>query len=459
MFQKLFLVIFILLSISLGANDGIPQERGQKVSLQLLWKHQFEFAGFYIAKEKGFYKDNNLEVELKEYQFGVDITKDVESGESTFGVGYPSLILDKANGSNIVLLNSIYQSSPHILITLKSSGIKSIEEFKNKKIMIENNTIKAVPFMGMLFSKGIKKEDVNILKPTFDIEDLIQGKTDIFAAYISNEVYKLNKKDLKYNIWNPADYGFDFYNDILFTSSKMLKNDNSKVKRFQEASLKGWRYAFAHIDETVELILNKYNTQNKTKEALLYEAKTLKKLAYKGNIAFGDIDKNKIQRIYDIYNLMGLTNNKIDLDTFLYCPNPEHILLTKKERQYLKDNPIITVHNEQNWPPYNFNENGKAKGFSIDYIKLVAQKLGIKIKFIDGYTWNEFMDMVKTNKIDILLNTIKTKSREESLNFTTGYTNSTKFIFTNDNNIKTLDALKGKIVAVTEGFFIHKFLE
>jgi polar amino acid transport system substrate-binding protein len=226
----------------------------QNISVQLLWKHQFEFAGFYMAKYKGFYKDVGLKVQLKEYKRGIDITKDVEKGKSTFGVAYPKIVLDRSNGAKVVLLNAIFQSSPHILVTLKSSGINQIKDFKNKKIMIDKDAIKTAPLLSMLYSKNIKLSDMKRIDPHFHIEDLVEGKTDISSAYMSNELYKLDDLGIKYNIFDPKEYGFDFYNDILFTSEKFTKNHPVVVDNFQKATIKGWNYAFSHIDETIKVI-------------------------------------------------------------------------------------------------------------------------------------------------------------------------------------------------------------
>ncbi|MEA3383288.1 MAG: ABC transporter substrate-binding protein [Campylobacterota bacterium] len=244
-----------LITITTIITTALFSKQLENISLQLLWKHQFEFAGFYIAKEKGFYEDSGLNLEIKEFEFGKNITNDVENEISTFGIGYPNIILDKSNGSNIVLLNAIFQSSPHVLISLKSSGINSIEDFKQKNIMIENDVIKTAPILSMLYSKNIKIEDMNRVNPSFNIGNLVSGKVDITTSYLSNEIYKLDKSNIKYNIFNPKDYGFDFYNDILFTSYNIAKNNPVMVKQFQNATLKGWEYAFNNIDETIDIIL------------------------------------------------------------------------------------------------------------------------------------------------------------------------------------------------------------
>ncbi len=453
-FLNYLLLLLLFNSILLGQNN-------EKVSLQLLWKHQFEFAGFYMAKEKGFYKDVSLEVELKEFNFGDDITKLVENEKSTFGISYSNIILDKSNGANVVLLNSIFQSSPHVLVSLNSSGINSLEDFKNKKIMIENNAIITAPLISMLYSENIKLSDMNIIKPSFNINDLINNRVDIFSAYISNEIFKLDNKNIKYTIWNPSDYGFDFYNDILFTSSKVLNNNPNLVKNFQHASLKGWEYAFNNIDETVELILAKYNTQNKTRAGLIYEANRLKELAYKNNKKLGDISKEKIQRIYDIYNLMGLTKNKIDLDTFIYKPDDKKILFTKEEERYLKSKKKINMCIDPDWMPFEKFKDGKHIGISADYFKLFQNRLNLEFNPIMTKNWTQSLQFAKDRKCDILSLVMETPERKEYLNFTEPYLKVPLIIATKIDVpfINDLGNLKDQKIGIPKGYAFVEILK
>ncbi len=322
------IVIFLFLNITLlSASQSI-----QKVSIQLQWKHQFEFAGYYMAKEKGFYKDIGVEIELKEFQYDMDIADDVSKGLSTFGVNYSSLIIEKTKGKEVVLLSAIFQSSPHILISLKSSGIKSIENFKNRKIMIDENAYKSSSIISMLESHNISMKNMVKIKHTFDINDLIADKTDLITSFKSNEPYTLQRKGIEYDIWDPRDYGFDFYDGILFTSNSELKSNPQRVEAFRDASLKGWKYAFEHIDETVELILQKYNTQNKTKEALIYEAKVLKDLAYLNGNELGNINKSKTQSIYDIYKIVDYTNSALNMDELIFTEEEDGAVFNRFEK-------------------------------------------------------------------------------------------------------------------------------
>ncbi len=449
-----YLLLFIIFTFSLFADTS-----KEKVSLQLIWKHQFEFAGFYMAKEKGYYDDVSLDVEIKEYQQGLDVVKEVEKEKSTFGLGYPSIILDKANGAKINLLNAIFQSSPHALMTLRSSNIKSIKDFKGKRIMINDNAARTASFRSMLQSQNVSFDSMVKQKYNFRIEDIIENKTDIIPVFLSNEVFYLDQQNIKYDIWDPKDYGFDFYDDLLFTSTNTLSKNSKMVENFRQASLKGWEYAFEHMDETIDLILKKYNTQNKSKEALKYEASKLKPLAYYKTSKLGNIDQNKTQRIIDIYSLMGLTHKNIDLEEFIFKENDRKIILTKEEMKFIRSHPVIRVHNETIYPPFNYNEKGEPKGYSVDLIELLAKKLNLDIKYISGPRWNDFIQMAKEQKLDVMLNIISSEEREKFLNFTTPYKQLSQSIFTNLDNINKLSDLDGKTVAIPEGFYLNSFLK
>ena len=135
------------------------------------------------------------------------------------------------------------------------------------------------------------------------------------------------------------------------------------------------------------------------------------------------------------------------------------IRLTPKEKAFLRNHPVITAHNEADFPPYNFIDEGKPQGYSIDYLDLLAKRLGIKVKYISGYTWAEYIKMAQDGKIDVMLNIMRTPQREKFLSFTQPYAGTKKAIFTNNANIRTLRDLEGKTVSVIEGYFMQHFLE
>ncbi len=316
--MKKIIIILFLSSISLFS--------AQKVVLQLIWLNQFQFAGYYVAKERGFYKDVGIDVEIKEFNLNTDISTVIQNKKADFAIGRSSLLIDKINGQDVVALGAIFQQSPLMLLVRDDSNINSIDDLKHKRIMLTND---AASIMAMLFSNGVTQKDIQILPHTFNLDDLINKNTDAMASYISNEPIQMADKGLSYKIFNPKDYGFHFYSDILFTSSEFIKKNPKLTKDFYEATIKGWKYAFDNITQTSELIYKHYNTQQKTLIQLVKEGEALKRLAYHDNGIVGYLDKNQLADIVKVYKLLGLVTKDIDIDTFIYEHNhPREVAFT-----------------------------------------------------------------------------------------------------------------------------------
>ncbi len=250
----------------------------------------------------------------------------------------------------------------------------------------------------MMMSKGIEAKDIKFQEHSFNIEDLINEKTDAMACFLANEPYILNKKGIKYTIHNPSDYGFDFYGGILFTSQKELENNPLRVRNFKEASLKGWKYAFENIEETAKIIFEKYNTQNKTLDSLLYEGKVLKQLSGFEEGLLGNIEERRIDELKRLYSLLSLDIDfKSNIKDLVY--NPRSIYLTRDEIKYLSNNIISLLSNNDFEPMAFIDENNKMAGIEIEYWKLINQKLknvNNKIKLIK--TNEEALDIIKNDK-------------------------------------------------------------
>lgn len=312
MCKKIMLSLFVLLCPLLNAQEL------KKVSVQLLWKHQFEFAGFYMAKEKGFYKDVDIDVSLKEYEFGTNISKDVSEQKTDFGVDGSSLILDKINGLDVYLLIPFLQTSPFVIMTKEREDIKEVSDLKGKNIMITPNQVTMASLNAMLKVNNLSNKDFISQEHSFNVEDLINNKTDAISIYLSNEPYHLLEKRIKYKIFNPSDYGFNFYDNVLFTSKKLVESEPKLVKNFYEATKKGWEYAYTHLDETIKIILKNYNTQNKTYAHLEYEAKELKRMAHFGENEYGKFKPDGISQIVQTYNLLDISKSTANINEFIY---------------------------------------------------------------------------------------------------------------------------------------------
>ncbi|PUE63551.1 hypothetical protein B0174_10705 [Arcobacter caeni] len=404
----------IFIPLILFANKNL-----EKTVLQLSWFDQFQFAGYYIAKEKGFYKEAGLDVEIKNYDFDINVTKDVSVGKVDFGIARETLIPEKINTfHNIVALFPLFQISPLILLVKKDSNINSIKDFKDKKIMLSENDAGQASVKAILLSNNINMESKQILKHSHNIEDLIDNKTDIISAYISKFPFILEEKNIPFNIFAPKDYGFDLYSDFLFTSSELIKKDTNKVIAFKNASLKGWEYAYNNIDETVDLILEKYNSQNLSKKELLFEANELKKLSYYKNNTLGNIDKNKLIRIYDIYRILGYfegKDNPLDFIFDEYKPT-----LNTEESKYLKNKDTLKICVRDSFLPYESFLDSHLIGITSEYIKIIEKKLDVNLALVAINNLEEGFLKLKTHDCDFI-STIQNRDKNSEVLYTKPY--------------------------------------
>ena len=427
-----------------------------------MWLDQFEFAGFYMAKEKGFYQEAELDVDIKKFEPSINLTNRVLERDADFGLNSSSLIIDKANGKDIVLLGTIFQSSPLVFIGLNDTNIKTISDMKNKKVMVSNNQENFAPFQSMLKSQGLHLDELNFIPHSFNIDDLINKKTDLMSAYITNEPFLLNEKGYETTIFNPKDFGFNFYEDILFTSKDFALENPKLVKDFYNATMKGWKYAFDNIDETAKIIYEKYNSQNKSLKALIYEAHEMQKLVYDENGKMGTISEEKINLILNTYRLMGLVNTKVDLNDLLYTKHLENnILLDDEEKKYLKKIKNITMCVDPNWMPFEKIENDKHVGIVADYMNLIQNKIKTPITLIPTKTWTESLEKSKNRECDILSFAIKSLEREAYLNFTKPFF-STPLVIASDINspyIENIKEIKNRRFGIIKGYAYEEILK
>ena len=437
MLKAILLAIFITFSVA------------DNITIYLNWKYQFEFAGFIMAKEKGFFKKAGLNVTLKELT-NKNVVKAVESKTGVYGVGGNDLILDILKGAKIKLLMPIYAHSPFELVSV-GKKLKSLKDIEKYHLQMDQFSIKSPIILAMLKSQNI---DISKLKmkviPAFDPNDIKNG---VYSIYDTNEIYYLNKNHKKYTIFRPIDYGFDGYANILFTSKKELNLHPKRVKKVMEIVKKGYMYAFSHINESVNIIYNKYNTLHKSKEALLYEANKLRDNYFDGNFKF---DKEKIGNMENIYILLGLANKKINPVEFIYSKYN----FTKEELKFINDN-IINCITTSTWEPFNLMQNGKVGGIAIDYWKYIKKEAGLKTVCQIDNNWLDVLKNIKDKTADITLSTTKTPDREKYAIFSKPYASFPIVIATRNNVgfISNLNLIKDKTIAVGKGYTAEKLLQ
>ena len=272
------------------------------MTLQLKWHHQFQFAGYYAALEKGFYRDAGLEVEIREGGPNVDAIDDVVTGRADFGVGTSGALIARARGQPVVVLAAVFQHSPAILLVPRRAGVTSVFALQDRLLM---DTPGSEDIAAMLKLADVDYARMPRVKHNGDPRDLVSGKADAMVAYSTNEPFVLEQLGVPYLAFSPRASGIDFYSDNLVTSEKQIKTHPERVAAFRAASLKGWQYALSHKEEIVDLILRRYS-QAKNREALLFEANQTEVLVQPDLIELGYQNPARWRAIAETYHSLGM---------------------------------------------------------------------------------------------------------------------------------------------------------
>lgn len=292
--KKLFyfgFVCLILASILIVYRIKIIShiENKNDVSLRLKWINQAQFSGFFIANNKDFYKENDLNVKIEPGGPNISPIQMVVSGANNFGiVGADQIILARSKGIPVVAIGVIYKQTPISLVSLKEKNITKPEDIIGKKIAVVYGNDEVL-YKIMLLKQKIDRSKLNEVAQIPDVSQLLTNQVDVKMVYEMNDPVLLKIQGKETNIIRFRDYGVDFYGDTLFTTEDMIKNHPDVVKKFVKASFKGWNYAIENpieaIDETMKV------NPNLNKEAQLgYLQTSIPIVSKDGKLGFSNKD-------------------------------------------------------------------------------------------------------------------------------------------------------------------------
>ena len=274
----------------------------EKVSLQLKWLHQFQFAGYYVALEKGFYRNAGLDVEIRGGGPGIDAAVDVASGKADFGVCMTGVLLPRPDQEKIVVLGVIFQHSAANILVPSRARINALPDLKGRRLMDASGSD---DLAAMLKQQGVDYAALPRVEHTGNPLDLVAGKADAMVSYVTNEPFVLEQNRVPYRSFTPRTFGFDFYGDNLCTTDTLSRRKPAIVQAFLEASLKGWIYALANKQETVDIILRGYPVI-KSRDALVFEAVRTETLIQPELIKLGSQTPERWNAIARIYQDLGM---------------------------------------------------------------------------------------------------------------------------------------------------------
>ncbi|WP_170764391.1 ABC transporter substrate-binding protein [Ruegeria lacuscaerulensis] len=247
-----------------------------EVTLQLKWVTQAQFAGYYVAKEKGFYEEEGLDVTILPGGPDIAPTQVIAGGGADVTVEWmPAALAAREKGLPLVNIAQPFKSSGMMLTCWKDAGITSPEDLKNRTLGVWffGNEF---PFMSWMSQLGIDtggKSDngVEVLKQGFNVDPLLQRQADCISTMTYNEYWQVIDAGVSPDelvTFKYEDQGVATLEDGLYVLEENLSDAafTDKMERFVRASMKGWKYAEEHPDEAADIVLENDATGAQTEE-------------------------------------------------------------------------------------------------------------------------------------------------------------------------------------------------
>jgi len=272
------------------------------VSVRLKWITQAQFAGVYVAKAKGFYSDAGLNVTINPGGPNISVETLVASGADTFGIGAGTegMLYAREKGLPLVCIGMSQQLTSFGYVTYDSSGINSIKDFKGKKV--------ATWFVGtqytlnsVLLKSGVKPSEVQIVSQPFSMQPFIDKQFDVATVTVYGELNFLKEQGINnIKLFMPDDVGVTTQQDSIVTSEAEIKAHPAQVQAFLDATLKGWKYAFQHKGEAIDIVMSAGSgLERKHQELMLDSVEKLMVARAGASEGLGAIDLPAIKDVED----------------------------------------------------------------------------------------------------------------------------------------------------------------
>jgi NitT/TauT family transport system substrate-binding protein len=312
-----------------GGGGGTAKGEGPhaKVTLQLKWVTQAQFAGYYAAKAKGYYDKEGLDVNLKVGGPSITPEQVVLGKQAEFGIDWlPSLLASRDKGQDLVNIAQVFTRSGMTELTWKDSGITTIGQMKGKKVGVwccgnENELYAALNKNGM-----DPKKDVTIVNQPFNMDLFLNRQVDAAAAMTYNELAQVlettNPKTGK--LYQPSDLNVIKMNDVgtgmledgIFVRGDWIKDkDHQKIaKRFLAASFKGWIYCRDHVAECTKIVLDNGPTLGKGHQT--WQMNEINALIWPAPNGIGVMDKKAFDQTAEIAQKFGVIKKAPGSDAY-----------------------------------------------------------------------------------------------------------------------------------------------
>lgn len=255
--QRLFVICYLSFVICHAPELQARAPDGTPITLQLDWKANAQFAGPLVAKEAGWYREAGLDVTIRPADEHTDPVAEVVNHQGWIGVGEADVLLvARTKGQPIKAFATMFQTTPLVLMTLKSSGLNTFADLRGKRIGVHSDSQKAVDVL--LSFNHLTRGDVSIVEVPYDLDLLLQGKVDAMQGYSVDEAIDLTLRGHPLNLIRVSENGYVAYAEVLFTTQTFLENNPKIIATFLSVTNRGWERAVREPSSTAKMIITKY---------------------------------------------------------------------------------------------------------------------------------------------------------------------------------------------------------
>ena len=300
----------LALAIALILTAAASARGEDRVSLQLKYYHQFQFAGYYAADYLGYYRDAGLTVDIREFRPEIDIAEDVLAGRVDFATLSTQLFTQWAEKRDLFLLAVIHQRNPHALMVRADSAYRTLADIidlPREQLVAPATRMETDIWVGLRRLGRDPNTFFGRMKVPEDLERFAKGELPVYPGLVTNELLRLNRRGIAVRTLDLVPNASLVPGDSLICSGALWRRQPALVKRFRAASLKGWEYALAHQAELVAHIIAKRPSIGFPHDAthLREEASATAELIDADRFPLGEISLERLQRIAQLITEAG----------------------------------------------------------------------------------------------------------------------------------------------------------
>lgn len=299
------LVLFVLAPLACGTPPAATRQP-RKVTLRLQWLPQTQFAGYYVAREKGFYREVGLDVNIEEGAYGKNNLATVADGIEEFGTKWLLDLMPEIG--RIKLLANICKENGLLFVSRRSSGIRRVEDFPGHRVSVWF-TGNEFQLFTLLEKARVSRESVRIVAQHFDLTQFLKKEVDVTAAMTYNELHELERRGLPaddLNLIRSEDYGITFLGDSIFTSREFYRTNPKLCADFVLASVRGWEYAIRYPEEATRIVIKNNPKARLEYGAQIQQLQSIIKLIRAEKWPIGHIDRQMVDEGFAIARRFGI---------------------------------------------------------------------------------------------------------------------------------------------------------